>query len=340
MLGGAAVHRFSHRRCAAGRDLLVSGVGAHGQRGGAGAAVWHVRLGDRRHLPRPGAHCGHRRRAGDRPHEPGEPGRALGVRHSRSQQPRGPAGLGRPLRPGLEACARDRAQGRALHHRRRGRGRVDPRLCAAGFHGASDGQGQLVVGAAGGADRRADVFQRGGHHPRGAGAAGQGRGAGHDAGFHDGGHRTVFPRIHDSQEGDETQADRAVRRCGGGGHHRRGLCVQRGDVTRPFTSISHYSLGDSYDSQSHGQHHGRVHGAAQPGAGADHRPDRSVSPHLAVADGIRRTQSVPDGLYRLLPGRQGVQGDGPEGSHQRLRHLQFGQRLLLILCLFFAEFTP
>ncbi|CQR36773.1 hypothetical protein THICB1_60001 [Thiomonas arsenitoxydans] len=53
VLGGAAVHRFSHRRCAAGRDLLVSGVSAHGQRSGARPALRHVRLENRRELVEP-----------------------------------------------------------------------------------------------------------------------------------------------------------------------------------------------------------------------------------------------------------------------------------------------
>ena len=47
------------------------------------------------------------------------------------------------------------------------------------FMASLHGQGRLVVGAAGGADRRADVHQRGRHHPDRAGAARQGRGAGH-----------------------------------------------------------------------------------------------------------------------------------------------------------------
>ncbi|OZB55222.1 MAG: hypothetical protein B7X43_01505 [Thiomonas sp. 15-63-373] len=55
----------------------------------------------------------------------------LGVTFS-GQQRRGETRLGRPLRPGLAACARHRAEGRAVHRRRCRRECVERVGCARG----------------------------------------------------------------------------------------------------------------------------------------------------------------------------------------------------------------
>ena len=59
----------------------------------------------------------------------------------------------------------DRRQGLAVDHRRHRRRRVHPRLRAVRNAGLDHGPRCLVVGAGGGGDRRADVFQRRWHHP-------------------------------------------------------------------------------------------------------------------------------------------------------------------------------
>ena len=83
----------------------------------------------------------------------------------------GQAHAGRAHRRRLRLGARDRRQGVAVHPRRHRHRRRHPRLRAGGFHGQLHGQGCLVGGAAGRADRRADVHQRGRRHPDRAGAA-------------------------------------------------------------------------------------------------------------------------------------------------------------------------
>ena len=176
-----------------GVTLLVPDLGADGQRGRPRAALRALRLEDRGALPRDGARHRDRRRVDDRP--------------ARARALRGAVGLrGDARRPaGDEARA---ARVRGPHRRRASRrcgtivGKVWPYVLAgiavgAGIHGyvpenfmaAIMGKGGVVVGAAGGADRRPDVLERGGDHPGRPGAAREGRGARDGARLHDGGDR-------------------------------------------------------------------------------------------------------------------------------------------------------
>ena len=108
--------------------------------------------------------------------------------------------------------------------------------------GLDHGQGRtLVVGAAGRADRRADVHQRGRRDPHRAGAAGQGRGAGHRAGLHDERDRAIAARDDHPAQGAQAQADRHFRRCRGHRHPDRRLRLQR-RALNAFRSLPFPSL--------------------------------------------------------------------------------------------------
>jgi Predicted permeases len=95
------------------------------------------------------------------------------------------------------------------------------------------GKGRVVVGSAGGPDRRAHVLQCGWHHSRGAGAPWQGRGAGHGAGLHDVRDRAVTARDDHPAQGTASTAHCCFR---GGGCSRNSasrLPLQHRAVGRP-----------------------------------------------------------------------------------------------------------
>lgn len=104
-----------------------------------------------------------------------------------------------------------------------------------GMMAAIMGKQALVVGAPGGAYRRAHLFQRRGHHPGSPGPPGQRRGLGHGPGLHDVGDRHFAPGDHHPPEGLEAQADRGLCRGGGRGHYDRRFLVQRHSVRGVMT---------------------------------------------------------------------------------------------------------
>ena len=82
-----------------------------------------------------------------------------------------------------------------------------PRLCAGKFHGLPDGQIRLVVRAAGGADRRAALFERGRDHPDHSGPPGEGGVARHVARVHDVGDRPVAAGDDHPEKGRQASPD-------------------------------------------------------------------------------------------------------------------------------------
>ena len=72
--------------------------------------------------------------------------------------------------------------------------RGDSRVCAGELYGVDHGQKRVVVGTVSGVDWRANVFQRGWHHPDCASVARQRRGAGYGAGVYDVGDCTFVAR--------------------------------------------------------------------------------------------------------------------------------------------------
>ncbi len=104
------------------------------------------------------------------------------------------------------------------------------------------GSRRLVVGAGGGADRGAALLERGGDDPGGAGADGQGRGAGHGAGLHDGRRRPEPARDDHPAPGAQAAPDRHLRRRGRAGDHRHRLPVQPGDLSAGAVCVWRHAM--------------------------------------------------------------------------------------------------
>ena len=197
LLGRAAVHRLRRGRHPAGRHLLVPHRRADGQRDRAGAALRPVRLGGRGPLPQHRPPHRHGRRLGDRPPQDGALHRGLGARDPHGRR-RGHAGA----RLGRRACAYAWQAVKDIV------GKVWPYVLAGIAVGAAHPRLRAArtswpaswAPTPGGACRLAVLLgipmysNAAGIIPIVAGAAREGRGAGHRAGLHDGGHRALAAR--------------------------------------------------------------------------------------------------------------------------------------------------